>query len=1219
MKKLLYVFMALCLFISIANAALPGLRLHWEMDSADDFNLGEDIFGVTGRTYVTNSVTGAPGSGMIAGASVYFDPDQGALRMSGDIYSSQIYGWLSNDIGEDPNIIFTSETQYTFSLWAKGDLSAVSGNGYNFYVFWDANSNGIVDANDVKFKCDLGFLPEKAACFTAPANGDSASAYGIWDPNNTEIYVNPESWNMYTFTWNADSNQVASYVNGVLRGSCGDNDVNTIPAIPSGTPVLDFGFGDGYGWHGPGGWYRNYRIWDKALDANEVADLVGDFFLIAQAPLPGKFEDFITDTNTIDLTLSWQAGTYAASHDLYIGTDFNDVNDADNGSAVFKGNLANSNYGINLATGDTYYWRVDEINDIDLWRGDVWNFNIIKVPDPVLLYKMDSADDFNLGQDIGGHSGRTYVTNAANGELASGMTSTAGIVFDADESALYMNGVHPCRIEGRFEEIGNTSGAGEDDVNSIFSSSTQYTFSMFAKGDKSAVSGNGYGFYLFFDTTGDSIADTKFKCDLSWLPGNAASFTAPGSSWLNSAYHIWDPDPAYAYKYVDPETWNMYTFVWDADNQFIATYVNGIDRAHYAGGTAIAAGATVTDFGFGDGYGWAGPGGWFKDYRVYDTALNADAIQYILGDFLLYPKSPNPKNNTTGVALEGTVLTWTHGLGAVSQDVYFGQSESAVKNADILSPEYKGQIAVDTFDPNTLDLFKTYYWRVDQLDANSVLIVKGPVWNFSSIEAIMVEDFESYDEEGNSIGDVWTDKGGEGDMQIKLMNDPCLSPVNSMRLRYQIYYPPHYAIAARSFSPAQDWTVNGVKILTVHYYGDESNFGLPLFVTIGDANVVVTDVNTLAEGWNEINVSLLKIAEAGVDLNNVSYMEIGLGDGTNLGGMSSSQWDDLFIDDIALYPSKCVVSQSLLQADITEDCVVNYDDLDVFSDNWLLAGYTVSAAGSVSDDDLVLYYDFDGDAVDSVAGNNGTVQNLGSAASYEAGHDNNNQCIHFGAIDKYTGSNMIVPPAAFADVNEEVTFSFWLKKTEAAPLWYQALFAGHGVATGQCEIFLSYAPALATNMLTTFTAGSDGCIQWQSWDGISYTQEQPFDYTAWHHYAMVKNVKLGYMYIYADGELEVFRAGKVKPITGCDKFRLGSGAAIDDVDGNFSNSSIDNFRMYSRALTHAEVLTLAEQASVTVTLSELGVEDSDFNTDDAIDFKDYSILASEWLVEDLWP
>ena len=143
--------------------------------------------------------------------------------------------------------------------------------------------------------------------------------------------------------------------------------------------------------------------------------------------------------------------------------------------------------------------------------------------------------------------------------------------------------------------------------------------------------------------------------------------------------------------------------------------------------------------------------------------------------------------------------------------------------------------------------------------------MEGPGWQFDTIEYIMVENFESYDNEGNDITAVWTDKLILGDMQITLMNDPNLSPINSMYLRYHVPYDPFYTIAARSFSPAQDWTVKGVKILTIHCYGDAANLGLPVFVTIGDDTTdvnVVADVNTLATGWSEINVSLPAIAAA---------------------------------------------------------------------------------------------------------------------------------------------------------------------------------------------------------------------------------------------------------------------------------------------------------------------------------------------------------------------
>ena len=227
----------------------------------------------------------------------------------------------------------------------------------------------------------------------------------------------------------------------------------------------------------------------------------------------------------------------------------------------------------------------------------------------VLHYEMDSADDFAVGTGSGqpdqGWNGRLYVDNKVTGATYAAMTSTAGIVYDATEGAVYMDGVHPCKI------------AGAEDAAAVIGISTQYTFSLWAKGDKSAVSGGGYSFYL-------KTSSGNFKCDLSWNPANAATFTSPGGGWQSSAYGIWDP--ANTSKYVDPETWNMYTFVWDTDNSFVGTYVNGILRASMVGGTALAAGATITEYGFGDGFGWAGPGGWYKDYKVFDEALDADAV-----------------------------------------------------------------------------------------------------------------------------------------------------------------------------------------------------------------------------------------------------------------------------------------------------------------------------------------------------------------------------------------------------------------------------------------------------------------------------------------------------------------------------------------------------------------------------------------------------------------
>ncbi|MHC4394629.1 MAG: hypothetical protein ACYS1A_03145 [Planctomycetota bacterium] len=80
----------------------------------------------------------------------------------------------------------------------------------------------------------------------------------------------------------------------------------------------------------------------------------------------------------------WTAGQGADSHDVYFGTDIGDVIDADNtwpvGASVYKGNHAidANSYdptGI-LDSQQVYYWRIDEVNDIDpnIAQGDVWSF-----------------------------------------------------------------------------------------------------------------------------------------------------------------------------------------------------------------------------------------------------------------------------------------------------------------------------------------------------------------------------------------------------------------------------------------------------------------------------------------------------------------------------------------------------------------------------------------------------------------------------------------------------------------------------------------------------------------------------------------------------------------------------------------------------------------------------------------------------------------------------
>jgi len=98
-----------------------------------------------------------------------------------------------------------------------------------------------------------------------------------------------------------------------------------------------------------------------------------------------------------DLVLSWTPGLYAVSHDVYFGNNFDDVNDANNAPGVwpeFKGNQDPCSFDPGLLDfGQTYYWRVDEVNDLDPnspWKGVVWEFT---VADYIVVEDFESYND----------------------------------------------------------------------------------------------------------------------------------------------------------------------------------------------------------------------------------------------------------------------------------------------------------------------------------------------------------------------------------------------------------------------------------------------------------------------------------------------------------------------------------------------------------------------------------------------------------------------------------------------------------------------------------------------------------------------------------------------------------------------------------------------------------------------------------------------------------
>ena len=109
---------------------------------------------------------------------------------------------------------------------------------------------------------------------------------------------------------------------------------------------------------------------------------------------PSKARDPQPETDGVDvsrdLVLGWTPGVYADTHDVYLGTVFNDVNDASRNNA--RGVLVRQGYRETtydpgrLEFGQTYYWRIDEVNvppTSTIFKGDVWSFTVEPLAYPI--------------------------------------------------------------------------------------------------------------------------------------------------------------------------------------------------------------------------------------------------------------------------------------------------------------------------------------------------------------------------------------------------------------------------------------------------------------------------------------------------------------------------------------------------------------------------------------------------------------------------------------------------------------------------------------------------------------------------------------------------------------------------------------------------------------------------------------------------------------------
>jgi len=145
---------------------------------------------------------------------------------------------------------------------------------------------------------------------------------------------------------------------------------DVIPAdVSPASPTFHIGFAAG-------------DFWMDGVRFFEGEYVAPDFLKQLSAADPGP-ADGATDVRR-DIALSWAPGPYAETHNVYFGTAYDDVNNADAGDTtgvlVSPGQSALSfdPPGL-LEFGQTYYWRIDEVNaapDLTVHQGNVWSFTV---------------------------------------------------------------------------------------------------------------------------------------------------------------------------------------------------------------------------------------------------------------------------------------------------------------------------------------------------------------------------------------------------------------------------------------------------------------------------------------------------------------------------------------------------------------------------------------------------------------------------------------------------------------------------------------------------------------------------------------------------------------------------------------------------------------------------------------------------------------------------
>jgi hypothetical protein len=535
-----------------------------------------------------------------------------------------------------------------------------------------------------------------------------------------------------------------------------------------------------------------------------------------------------------------------------------------------------------------------------------------------------------------------------------------------------------------------------------------------------------------------------------------------------------------------------------------------------APGDNTCAADTVVDF-----------GGLVAQYVKLTIQSNWEELlpQYGLSEVRFYAlpvqaREPSPASAATGVNPQ-VDLRWRSGREAASHEVYVSEDEQAVRDgtataATVAKAEYE----------TSLLLSQSYYWKVVEVnEAEMPSAWDSAVWSFTTNDFVVVEDFESYNDEenqGTRIYETWLDGWDDPTTNGGVVGyaDPPFAEQDmlhggeqSMPLSYDNASGAVYSEATRTFSPAQDWTQHGITTLVLYFRGLSDNSPAPLYVKLNNTKVVFNNGSaaTTFPVWKQWSIPL---AETGANLQSVKSLTIGIGDG-QAGGRGT-----IYVDDIRLYATAPEI-------------------------------VTPVNPGTTG---LVASYAMEGNVQD------GSGKNNHGTASGDTLYDTGvvGQALSFNGTNTYVDLPIGTALAGMSDI----TLGTFVNFSNTGGSWQRIFDFGTGTTN-----YMFLTPRQGTGgpirfAIRTATVGEQG---------VNAPTMVPL---GWHHVAVVIESATMTIKLYLDGEQVASGATALLPkdLGVTTQNWLGRSQWTADA---YLTGSLDEFRIFNRALSAAEVRYLA--------------------------------------------